>query len=75
MHFGIAEGWTVGDMYQQSVIASTSPNRVSWISGSINVPGGPQTSDEGGVYLDNSETPGCEQPGKSCFNAVFINLD
>jgi hypothetical protein len=36
------------------VIAATDPNRVSWISGSINVPGGPQTLDEGGVLIDNN---------------------
>lgn len=29
-HFAIAEGYTIGDMYQESVIASTNPNRVSW---------------------------------------------
>jgi hypothetical protein len=28
---------------QESVIASTNPNRVTWASGSINVPGSPQT--------------------------------
>ena len=54
VHFGIAEGWTVGDMYQESVIASTNPNRVSWISGSINAPGSPQSPDEGGVTIDNN---------------------
>lgn len=47
-HFGIVEGFTVGDMYQDSVIASTNPNRMSWTSGSINIPGGPQTPDQGG---------------------------
>lgn len=26
-HFGIAEGWTLADMYAQSVVASTNPNR------------------------------------------------
>jgi phospholipase C len=26
-HFGIAEGWTIADMYSQSVVASTIPNR------------------------------------------------
>ncbi|KAK0522604.1 hypothetical protein OC834_006223 [Tilletia horrida] len=60
LHFALAEGWTVGDMYSQSVIASTQPNRVSWLSGSINVPGGKQTTNEGGPTIDNSGTPGCE---------------
>ena len=67
MHFGIAEGWTVGDMYQESVIASTNPNRVTWASGSINVPGGPQTPDQGGVTIDNNETPGCEGDHLNCY--------
>ena len=26
-HFGIAEGWTIADMYSQAVVASTIPNR------------------------------------------------
>ena len=26
-HFGIAEGWTIADMYSQGVVASTTPNR------------------------------------------------
>ncbi|KAH0147047.1 phosphoesterase-domain-containing protein, partial [Aureobasidium melanogenum] len=54
VHFAIAEGWTVGDMYQESVIASTNPNRVTWISGSINAPGSPQTPSEGGIVIDNN---------------------
>jgi len=66
-HFAIAEGWTVGDMYQESVIASTTPNRVSWVTGSINCPGGPQTPDEGGITIDNNETPGCEGTNLNCY--------
>lgn len=76
VHFGIAEAWTVGDMYQvpklirilhrldtdvfqqEGVIAATEPNRVTWMSGSINCPGGPQTPDQGGTVLDNNGTPG-----------------
>lgn len=45
-HFAIAEGFTIGDMYQESVIASTNPNRVSWVSGTIN--------DEGNTYYIDS---------------------
>ncbi|KAF2094978.1 phosphoesterase-domain-containing protein [Rhizodiscina lignyota] len=67
VHFGIAEGWTIGDMYQESVIASTNPNRVSWASGSINAPGSPQTPDEGGITIDNNETPGCEGTDLNCY--------
>ncbi|KAM0547825.1 hypothetical protein ACHAPJ_010171 [Fusarium lateritium] len=68
VHFALAEEWTIGDMYQESVIASTNPNRVMWISGSINAPGSPQTKDEGGYpYIDNNETPGCDSDGINCF--------
>ncbi|KAA8915961.1 hypothetical protein TRICI_001878 [Trichomonascus ciferrii] len=62
-HFSIVEGWTVADMYSESIIASTSPNRVSWVSGTINspgaAPGDPETN--GGPYIDNYNTPGCEE--------------
>lgn len=54
-------------MYFRSVIASTNPNRVSWISGSINAPGSPQSPDEGGMYIDNNETPGCEGTNLNCY--------
>lgn len=67
VHFAIAEGWTVGDMYQESIIASTSPNRVAWLSGSINTPGGPQSPSQGGMYIDNNETPGCEGTNLNCY--------
>ncbi|KAI1608770.1 non-hemolytic phospholipase C precursor [Exophiala viscosa] len=63
VQFALAEGWTIGDMYQESVIASTNPNRVTWVSGSINVPGSPQTANEGGVYI----VPGCESVGVNCY--------
>ncbi|PHH79460.1 hypothetical protein CDD82_2379 [Ophiocordyceps australis] len=67
-HWALAEGWIVGDMYQESVVASTNPNRVSWISGSINAPGSPQRPDQGGnPYIDNNEVPGCEPGGFNCF--------
>ena len=68
VQYAIADAWTVGDMYQESVIASTNPNRVTWASGSINVPGSPQTKSEGGYpYIDNNETPGCEANGFNCY--------
>ncbi|KAJ3755225.1 non-hemolytic phospholipase C precursor [Lentinula raphanica] len=60
VHFAIAEGWAVGDMYQQGVIASTNPNRVIWQTGSIAVPGGNVNTTQGPV-LDNNETPGCSR--------------
>lgn len=56
------------DLSQESVIAATNPNRVTWASGSINVPGSPQNKSEGGFpYIDNNETPGCESGGFNCY--------
>ncbi|EJU00487.1 phosphoesterase-domain-containing protein [Dacryopinax primogenitus] len=59
IQFAITDAWTVGDMYQQGVVASTNPNRVLWQSGSINIPGGNVNSTQGPV-LDNNVTPGCD---------------
>ncbi|KAJ5948164.1 phosphoesterase family-domain-containing protein, partial [Penicillium verhagenii] len=67
VQFAIAEGWTAGDMYQESQITSTNPNCVTLVSGSINVPGSPQQKDQGGVYIDNREIPGCDSHGASCY--------
>jgi phospholipase C len=68
LQFAVADGWTVGDMYQESVISSTNPNRVSWVSGTNNVPGSPQSKEEGGYpYIDNNETPGCDDLGINCY--------
>ncbi|KAH8816010.1 non-hemolytic phospholipase C precursor [Xylogone sp. PMI_703] len=60
VHFGIAESWTVADMYQEGVMSCTDPNRVTWMSGSVNVPGGKQNASQGGPVFDNNRTPGCE---------------
>ncbi|KIK60377.1 hypothetical protein GYMLUDRAFT_97114 [Collybiopsis luxurians FD-317 M1] len=60
VQFAIAEGWTVGDMYQQGVIASTDPNRILWQSGSIGVAGGNVNTTQGPV-LDNNQSPGCSK--------------
>lgn len=78
VHYAIAEGWTTGDMYQvcfcyhtvkamsntlqESQVTSTNPNRVTLVSGSVNVPGGPQKPDQGGVYIDNNVTTGTSAP-------------
>lgn len=43
---------------QESQITATNPNRVTLVSGSVNVPGSPQNKSQGGVYIDNNETPG-----------------
>ncbi|KIK54166.1 hypothetical protein GYMLUDRAFT_48960 [Collybiopsis luxurians FD-317 M1] len=60
VHFAVAEGWTVGDMYQEGVIASTDPNRIIWQTGTIAVPGGNVNTTKGPV-LDNNRTPGCSR--------------
>ncbi|KAJ4156123.1 hypothetical protein LMH87_001336 [Akanthomyces muscarius] len=71
-HFDIAEGWTLLDMNTQSVLAATDPNRIMWMSGSINIPGSPTNPDgEGGLIIDNNATPGCEQPKINCFPFVW----
>ncbi|KAG5929223.1 hypothetical protein E4U53_002493 [Claviceps sorghi] len=71
-HFDIAEAWTVADMASQSILASTDPNRIIWMSGSVNVAGSPTNPDgKGGIIIDNSATPGCEAPGLNCFPFVW----
>ena len=58
----IAEGWTLADMATQSVLAATDPNRIMWMSGSINIHGSPSNPDgSGGIIIDNSATPGKSQ--------------
>ncbi|KAI8344048.1 phosphoesterase family-domain-containing protein [Chlamydoabsidia padenii] len=49
-HFALADAFTICDSYHQSVIGSTNPNRVHWISGSIQ---GPPNNY---VLEDNTET-------------------
>ena len=66
-HFSIADAFTVGDMYMQSVMGGTTPNRVTWASGTVNVPGGNTSPDQGGVYIENWATPGCQSPGLNCY--------
>ncbi len=66
-HFSIAEAFTVGDHYSQSVIGPTNPNRAAWASGTINVPGGNTSPNQGGVYIENWASPGCEYAGVNCW--------
>jgi phospholipase C len=56
---------------QESQITSTNPNRVTLVSGSVNVPGSPQNSNQGGVYIDNNEMPGMSSFGAPSFFAYF----
>lgn len=59
----LADTFTVGDMYYESIISSTDPNRVAWFSGTINPPRGSKINGThkhmGGPTLDNDESPGC----------------
>lgn len=64
MQWALAEGWFVGDMYQESVVASTNPNRAAWISGSVD---GSVNGSDSSPYLDNNETPGCGAGGVSYY--------
>ncbi|KOS22471.1 Non-hemolytic phospholipase C [Escovopsis weberi] len=73
-HFALAENFVVLDHYQEGVIAPTDPNRVMWLTGSINVPGGPQKPNQGGnPYIDNIETPGCQGPRNNQFNCYPLD--
>ncbi|KAH6609758.1 putative phospholipase C [Trichoderma cornu-damae] len=60
--------FTLADSFVEAVVAATNPNRVTWLSGSVNAPGSPQTPDQGGnPYIDNNSTPGCETGGFNCY--------
>lgn len=59
VHFAMAEAYTINDMYQEGQITATNPNRVTWVSGTINTPGSPtNVNGTGAAYIDNNETPG-----------------
>jgi phospholipase C len=55
-HWDVADGYTIADMYTESILAATDPNRISWMSGTVNNPGTPSNPDgSGGMMLDNSK--------------------
>lgn len=60
----LADEFTVGDMYYESVISMTYPNRVAFFSGTINPPHGSNVpgsnKDMGGPVLDNRQAEGCD---------------
>lgn len=56
---------------KESQVTSTNPNRVTLVSGSVNAPGSPQSPEQGGVYLDNNETPG----STGFFTKVHVEAD
>ncbi|WPG98303.1 Hypothetical protein R9X50_00109100 [Acrodontium crateriforme] len=68
-HWSIADGWTIADMYQESVLAATDPNRVHWMSGTVNQAGSPSNPDgKGSIIIDNNATPGCDtEPNINCY--------
>lgn len=71
-HFDIVEGWTLLDMNTQSVLAATDPNRIMWMSGSINIPGSPTNPDgEGGLIIDNAATPGKSSQTRERLSRVY----
>ena len=58
---------------QESILAATDPNRIHWMSGTVNVPGTPTNPDgEGGMILDNNATPG---KFKKCQHVCVIVAD
>ncbi|GAO19824.1 hypothetical protein UVI_02043800 [Ustilaginoidea virens] len=64
----IAEGWTIMDNSHQSILGVTDPNRIMWMSGTVNTAGSPGNPDgKGGNILSNRASPGCDSPGNNCF--------
>ena len=44
---------------QESILAATDPNRIHWMSGTVNAPGTPSNpKGEGSIIIDNNATPG-----------------
>jgi phospholipase C len=71
-HWDIAEGWTIMDNSHQSILGVTDPNRVMWMSGTVNTIGSPSNPNgETGNILSNRASPGCDRPGVNCFPFVW----
>ncbi|KAG8425492.1 hypothetical protein J3458_002187 [Metarhizium acridum] len=72
IHWDIAEGWTDMDNSHQSVLGLADPNRVMWMSGTVNTAGSKTNPDgQGGNILSNSASPGCDSPGNNCLPFVW----
>ncbi|KAL4399478.1 ester hydrolase [Malassezia pachydermatis] len=60
----LADTFTVGDMYYESIIASTDPNRVAFFASTINPPRGSEVNGSnynmGGPQLNNHIADGCQ---------------
>lgn len=59
-HFDVADGWTIADMYQESILAATDPNRIIWMSATVNNPGTPSNPDGSGGMVSETETDGID---------------
>jgi phospholipase C len=51
-HYALADAFTTGDGYHCSVMGPTNPNRLYWLTGTVDPNGR-----NGGPVVDNSETP------------------
>ncbi|UNI19383.1 Phospholipase C [Purpureocillium takamizusanense] len=70
-HWDIANGWTIMDNSHQSILGVTDPNRIMWMSGSVNTKGSPTNPNgEEGNILSNRASPGCDRPKVNCFPFV-----
>jgi len=46
-------------LLQEAILAATDPNRIVWMSGTVNNPGTPTNPDgDGNMILDNNASPG-----------------
>ncbi|KAJ3474657.1 hypothetical protein NLG97_g9746 [Lecanicillium saksenae] len=71
-HWDIADGWTIMDNSHQSILGVTDPNRIMWMSGTVNTKGSPSNPDgSGNNILSNRASPGCDSPGNNCFPFVW----
>ena len=63
VQWNLADSFTVGDMYYESIIASTNPNRVAFFASTINPPHGSTINGTnkhmGGPVLNNNGHDGC----------------
>ncbi|RDW65067.1 hypothetical protein BP6252_10718 [Coleophoma cylindrospora] len=66
VQFGIADAYTVADMYQESVIGATMPNRAVWASGNNHL--------DGNLFIDNMWSPGCDATGFNCFPLTWKTI-
>lgn len=64
IQFSLAEEFTVGDSYFESIIGPSDTNRAVWFSGTINSPGsnvGGHPLRNGGPLVEDRRVPGCSK--------------